>query len=186
MVGTRKVHIPNPTLAKRLAKKRKLVASGCMEWTAYTDPKTGYGSISNAPGNPISGHVAAWITIFGPVPTGLVVRHKCDNTLCVEVRHLELGTDADNIADMIKRGRKATVPKKDHCLRGHEFDFLNSNGHQACSICVGINARRRDTAKRRNRGVPRTTVSCSRCFYAVERCHCVEFNLIPTLEMDKK
>ena len=34
---------------------------------------------------------------------GKVIRHKCDNPLCVNPIHLEPGTQADNVADMIKR-----------------------------------------------------------------------------------
>ncbi|EKN4811470.1 TPA: HNH endonuclease [Yersinia enterocolitica] len=36
---------------------------------------------------------------------GLVVRHKCDNTRCINPDHLEIGTHADNTADKMKRGR---------------------------------------------------------------------------------
>ncbi|MGE6580362.1 HNH endonuclease [Vreelandella aquamarina] len=36
---------------------------------------------------------------------GFVVRHKCDNPKCINPEHLELGTQADNIADMHSRGR---------------------------------------------------------------------------------
>ena len=36
---------------------------------------------------------------------GLVVRHDCDNPACVNPEHLSLGTQADNIADCIARGR---------------------------------------------------------------------------------
>jgi hypothetical protein len=37
--------------------------------------------------------------------SGLVVRHDCDNPACINPEHLSLGTQADNIADAIARGR---------------------------------------------------------------------------------
>lgn len=39
---------------------------------------------------------------------GKVVRHTCDNPPCVNPDHLILGTQADNVADMISRNRQAT------------------------------------------------------------------------------
>jgi hypothetical protein len=38
---------------------------------------------------------------------GIVVRHKCDNTRCIEPTHLEPGTWADNNKDRAARGRSA-------------------------------------------------------------------------------
>lgn len=37
---------------------------------------------------------------------GLVVRHRCDNRACIRGDHLELGTQQDNVRDMIERGRQ--------------------------------------------------------------------------------
>jgi hypothetical protein len=42
---------------------------------------------------------------IGPIPAGKIIRHKCDNTLCVNPNHLELGTKKENMQDMIKRRR---------------------------------------------------------------------------------
>lgn len=42
----------------------------------------------------------------GPCPAGLVVRHKCDNRLCVNPEHLEYGTQGDNLNDRKAHGHK--------------------------------------------------------------------------------
>ena len=41
---------------------------------------------------------------------GLVVRHACDNARCIEPSHLLLGTQADNVRDMMERGRQRYTP----------------------------------------------------------------------------
>lgn len=45
------------------------------------------------------------------VPKGFVVRHKCDNKLCINIEHLEIGTVKDNVQDRIKRNRSAKGSK---------------------------------------------------------------------------
>lgn len=49
-------------------------------------------------------HRWVWEAVNGPIPKGMVVRHKCDNRLCYRLSHLELGTQADNVADMVAHG----------------------------------------------------------------------------------
>ena len=50
----------------------------------------------------------------GPIPSGLVVRHKCDNSICVNPSHLELGTQKQNVEDRYKRGRARHLRGSDH------------------------------------------------------------------------
>lgn len=41
----------------------------------------------------------------GDIPKNMVLRHTCDNPSCCNIEHLVLGTQKDNVDDMIKRGR---------------------------------------------------------------------------------
>lgn len=50
-------------------------------------------------------HRAVYMFVYGSIPDNLVVRHKCDNGGCINPKHLELGTKADNNRDKIERGR---------------------------------------------------------------------------------
>lgn len=47
-----------------------------------------------------------WRALNGPIPDGLWVLHKCDNSECINIDHLFLGTPQDNTNDMISKGRK--------------------------------------------------------------------------------
>jgi len=40
------------------------------------------------------------------LPSGIVIRHKCDNRKCINPLHLTEGTHRDNVHDAIDRGRK--------------------------------------------------------------------------------
>lgn len=40
---------------------------------------------------------------------GLAVRHTCDNPRCINPEHLILGTQQENIQDMMERGRHVSI-----------------------------------------------------------------------------
>lgn len=78
--------------------------TGCRLWCLSCNKK-GYGrlrwdhKIQQA-------HRMSWEAHFGPVPEGLHVLHKCDVPACINPDHLWLGTNADNNADKITKGRQ--------------------------------------------------------------------------------
>jgi hypothetical protein len=55
-------------------------------------------------------HRVAWMIRHGSIPEGMCVLHKCDNPSCCNVDHLFLGTNDDNVADKVAKGR---VPRGD-------------------------------------------------------------------------
>jgi hypothetical protein len=77
--------------------------TGCWEWKGrrFTE---GYGSVSFG-GKDFGAHRAAYEVWVGPIPEGLLIRHKCDNPPCINPKHLEPGTKQSNADDMVERGR---------------------------------------------------------------------------------
>jgi len=81
----------------------------CRLWQGAID-RDGYGCLSGrGPGNSANNHKRlrahrwVWEQANGPIPPGLVIRHKCDNRLCYRLEHLEIGTVADNNRDAAER-----------------------------------------------------------------------------------
>ena len=81
-------------------------AWGCLEFTGCKD-ECGYGRI-NRDGKLVRLHRAVWERDHGHIPAGMVVMHSCDNPCCLEPEHLFLGTQAENVADMDRKGRRRT------------------------------------------------------------------------------
>ena len=77
--------------------------SDCNLWLWGQD-SSGYG-VLRFNGKPERAHRAIWRMYNGEIPNDLLVRHKCDNRLCTNLDHLELGTIQDNVNDREDRGR---------------------------------------------------------------------------------
>ncbi len=78
---------------------------GCWHWMG-SKIKNGYGQIK-INNKMILSHRFSWELHNSKVPKDLYVLHKCDNPKCVNPSHLFLGTQQDNMHDMINKNRKA-------------------------------------------------------------------------------
>lgn len=77
----------------------------CWTWLGATDGK-GYGRLwdkrlrHSTPAARVS-----WQIHIGPIPRGLYACHRCDNPPCTNPEHLFLGTQTENMRDMVRKGR---------------------------------------------------------------------------------
>lgn len=78
-------------------------SDGCWIWKGFKDPN-GYGRL-NVNGIPMLASRLSYQVHYGSIPEGKYVCHKCDTPSCVNPEHLFLGTQQDNVDDMISKGR---------------------------------------------------------------------------------
>jgi len=79
---------------------------GCIIWQGVT--VNGYGFTSYG-GKKHRTHRLSWMLTNGDIPVGKCVLHKCHNRPCINLEHLYIGTQKDNMQDMIKAGRRVNV-----------------------------------------------------------------------------
>jgi hypothetical protein len=110
----------------------------CWLWTAATN-RQGYGQF-HAHRQAILAHRWAYIDARGPIPDGLQLDHLCRIPACVNPVHLEAVTPQVNTLRGVSRAAVNAV--KTHCIRGHEFDVVNTyvlpNGKRRCRHCARI------------------------------------------------
>lgn len=116
----------NGTVRQRvLAKIGPVLENGCCHWQGEIGSR-GYGKFYLNK-RAINAHRMVFSIFVHPLRDNDVVCHQCDNPACVNIDHLFVGTQADNVADMLKKGR-ANHP------RGERNYFAKLSEDQARTI----------------------------------------------------
>ena len=97
-------------------------------------------------------HKAAWVEAHGPIDDDLTIDHLCFNKLCLNTRHMEIVTRAENT----RRSRASVARRaKTHCPQGHAYEgenlYVDKRGARYCVTCL----RRRTTEIRERQKIER-------------------------------
>lgn len=95
-----------PRIISRYLEERffKLVDKLDVCWRWIVSTRNGYGVLRDHYSK-VYAHRLSWEIHNGQIPGILQVLHRCDNRRCVNPDHLFLGTQDDNMQDMISKGR---------------------------------------------------------------------------------
>ena len=110
----------------------------CWIWTGPPDA-SGYGRIGCGlrTSGTMKANRASWLLVFGEIPEGQNVLHKCDNPACVRPEHLFLGSHSDNIKDMMAKGRhgsNADAMRQLHAEGNFRLNPRKGESHPAAKL----------------------------------------------------
>jgi hypothetical protein len=137
-----------PDLSVRLWKRVRW-DEGCWVWEGATT-RGGYDVVSVA-GRSVLTHRLSFELHRGEIPKGLFLDHLCRRTQCINPRHLDPVTHAENV----RRGRAGhNTRAKQECPQGHVYDdentYITPQGYRACRECARRRNRLHKQEKRRN------------------------------------
>ena len=130
----------NPDTLRRFWEKVNKTDT-CWNWTGSKRNK-GYGAFvfARPDGKVVQGraHRFSYEIHKEEIPKGLFVLHKCDNPACVNPDHLFLGTNQDNVDDMMRKGR--------HVAGGtySKANYERGENHHAAKLTQAIVAQIRE------------------------------------------
>jgi hypothetical protein len=132
------VQLDERTASRFWRKVERGAPDACWSWTGTRHSK-GYGSFS-LHGRQVLAHRVAWQAVRGPIPSGLVVDHLCQQPLCQNPLHMALVTAGENV--LRGRGPTAVNARRSHCPAGHVYDGRGWRGERRCLACQRAACRR--------------------------------------------
>lgn len=139
-------------LSERILSKINIDAdTGCWDWMGCRFV-SGYGQIINNRKKLLT-HRVSYEQHRGPIPAGMCVCHTCDNRACINPKHLFLGTNAENVADKVAKGRQAvgakiTANRRNTGARGTESGNAKLTDADVISIRAANGVLQRELAAR--------------------------------------
>lgn len=118
----------------------KTAETDCIVWQGAQNSK-GYGCFAVNRVVHLA-HRVAWEDTHGPIPEGLTIDHKCRVRACVNVEHMELVSNQENV----RRARALVIGQE--CGAGHliasEADLYRRAGKRGaeCRECRRLHGRR--------------------------------------------
>lgn len=92
--------------------------NGCRLWNG-SPGRPRYGYVWQNGRNRLA-HRVAYELVHGPIQDDMCVCHKCDVPRCVNIKHLFLGTQLDNIRDRSDKGRT-------RCYKRGDVHYMHKN-----------------------------------------------------------
>ncbi len=138
-LGSSVLHIPN--------------TDACIPWPLHIS-SNGYGMKTDRSmkSRVTTAHRWVYQKLVGDIPEGLAIDHLCRNRACVNPRHLEPVTPAEN------NRRTSGLPRRrrqlrEQCKRGHSLldgtnVIVRATGKRQCRTCVNVGQRLARHARR--------------------------------------
>lgn len=118
-----------PAVERVLDKVVAIPFAGCWVFMGATN-SFGYGIVgSGGRGKPNDrAHRITYKHFKGEIPKGMFVCHTCDVPSCCNPDHLFLGTNQDNVNDMVRKKRNSKPPRNPHVVGSiHPLAKLNES-----------------------------------------------------------
>jgi hypothetical protein len=139
----------------------------CWNWKGAISRSDGRGKMT-VRGKTLSTHRVAFEIYKDDIPAGKFVCHHCDNPLCCNPAHLFLGSHADNMNDMVSKGRSLWADRR---RKFHAQSVVRGERHYATKLTeVAV----------------RSIKSDNRTVTAIAKDHCISPSAVSLIKCGKR